>query len=101
MGISLVIRMWVLWHHSQKADSSSSMYSFTESMRFPLLGGRIPFILGIGRGVHRSAADSLSASLNRAVRDAYGWPDEEIPAEEEDVVLSRWLTLNMERSGVL
>lgn len=40
------------------------------------------------------------AKLDRAVWDAYGWPEDEIPAEvEEDVILSRLLALNGERAG--
>jgi hypothetical protein len=39
------------------------------------------------------------AALDRAVWDAYGWPEDELPAEvEEDVILSRLLELNVERA---
>jgi hypothetical protein len=39
------------------------------------------------------------AALDRAVWDAYGWPEDEVPAEvEEDVILSRLLALNQERT---
>ena len=39
------------------------------------------------------------AKLDRAVWDAYGWPDNEVPADvEEDVILGRLLVLNGERS---
>jgi hypothetical protein len=40
------------------------------------------------------------AALDRAVWDAYGWPEDEVPADlEEDVILSRLLALNGERAG--
>ena len=40
------------------------------------------------------------AALDRAVWDAYGWPEDETPADvDEDVILSRLLALNGERSG--
>jgi hypothetical protein len=40
------------------------------------------------------------AALDRAVWAAYGWPEDEVPAEvEEDVILSRLLELNQERAG--
>jgi hypothetical protein len=40
------------------------------------------------------------AALDRAVWDAYGWPEDEVPGEvEEDVILSRLLALNGERAG--
>jgi hypothetical protein len=39
------------------------------------------------------------AALDRAVWDAYGWPEDEVPADvEEDVILSRLLALNGERA---
>jgi hypothetical protein len=41
---------------------------------------------------------NLRATLDRAVWDAYGWPENEIPAEvDEDVILGRLLALNAER----
>ena len=40
------------------------------------------------------------AALDRAVWEAYGWPDDETPAEvAEEVILSRLLALNLERAG--
>ena len=43
---------------------------------------------------------NLHATLDRAVWDAYGWPEDETPAEvEEDVILGRLLALNLERAG--
>lgn len=37
-------------------------------------------------------------ALDRAVSDAYGWPEDEVPAEvEEDIILSRLLALNQKR----
>ncbi len=40
------------------------------------------------------------AALDRAVWDAYGWPAAEVPADvEEEVNLSRLLTLNQSRAG--
>ena len=40
------------------------------------------------------------AALDRAVWDAYGWPDDEVPADvEEDVILGRLLALNGERAA--
>ena len=40
------------------------------------------------------------AALDRAVWDAYGWPADEVPADvEEDVILSRLLALNTQRSA--
>lgn len=43
---------------------------------------------------------NLHATLDRAVWDAYGWPEDEVPAGvEEDVILSRLLALNLERAG--
>ncbi len=40
------------------------------------------------------------ASLDRAVWNAYGWPENEVPAEvEEDVILSRLLELNQKRAS--
>ncbi len=40
------------------------------------------------------------AALDRAVWDAYGWPEDEAPADvKEDVILSRLLALNGERAG--
>ncbi len=39
------------------------------------------------------------AALDRAVWDAYGWSENEVPAEaEEDVILSRLLELNQDRA---
>ena len=41
----------------------------------------------------------MLAALDRAVWAAYGWPDDEVPAEvEEDVILGRLLALNQERA---
>ncbi len=40
------------------------------------------------------------ARLDRAVWDACGWPEDEVPGEvAEDVILSRLLALNGERAG--
>jgi len=40
------------------------------------------------------------AALDRAVWSAYGWPEDEVPAEVmEDVILSRLLALNQERAS--
>lgn len=42
----------------------------------------------------------LHATLDRAVWDAYGWPEEEAPGEvPEEVILERLLGLNGERAG--
>ncbi len=42
---------------------------------------------------------NLHARLDRAVWDAYGWPTGEVPGEiDEEVVLERLLTLNVDRS---
>lgn len=39
------------------------------------------------------------AALDRAVWDAYGWPEDEVPGDaEEDVILARLLALNGERA---
>ena len=40
------------------------------------------------------------AALDRAVWSAYGWSEDEVPAEVmEDVILSRLLALNQERAS--
>ena len=39
------------------------------------------------------------AALNRAVRAAYGWDDPDPAAVEEDAILGRLLTLNLERAA--
>jgi len=42
---------------------------------------------------------NLHAALDRAVRDAYGWPGDEVPGEvAEEVILERLLGLNLERA---
>jgi hypothetical protein len=43
---------------------------------------------------------NLHAALDRAVWDAYGWPEYEVPADvAEEVLLERVLGLNGERAG--
>lgn len=42
---------------------------------------------------------NLHARLDRAVWSAYGWPEDEVPAEiEEDTILERLLALNLARA---
>ncbi len=42
---------------------------------------------------------NLHAALDRAVRAAYGWQDDDLAAVAEDAVLGRRLALNAERAS--